>query len=238
MNSAAAPSTQALSGLLGAGSADAAATQPGTQTSAKQALGMGNFLTLFTTQLKYQDPTSPLQSHELAAQLAQFSTVEQLANLNASMKEVQAYLASLNNAQMIDLIGKEVVGASTTLRLVDGKVSSASYQTEAPATVTVRIFDEEGIPVRTLSVGQQPAGSYQVKWDGRSDAGAQLGNGNYTYTVDAVGVDGNPVKVKSTIRGTVYSFRLEDGVPRLILGGPDGVQLSAGEIQEVVRPSV
>ena len=55
-----------------------------------------------------------------------------------------------------------------------------------------------------------------MKWDGRNNNGEKLANGNYTYKVEAVGADGNQVDVKSTIRGTVYSFRLEEGVPYLI----------------------
>jgi flagellar basal-body rod modification protein FlgD len=238
MNTAAAQSTQALSGLLGTGSpaqAQAQAQATG-QASGTQSLGMGSFLTMFTTQLKYQDPTSPLQSYELAAQLAQFSSVEKLTELNTNMKEVQAYLASLSNAQMVNLIGKEVVAADNTIRLTDGKITNAAYQTADPADVTVRIYDSEGALVRTISAGQQAAGTYSVKWDGRNDGGETLSNGNYTYKVDAVGADGNQVSVKSTIRGTVYSLRLEEDGSYLILGSSDGIKLPVGKIQEVAQP--
>jgi flagellar basal-body rod modification protein FlgD len=240
MNTAATQSLQGLSGLLGTGSsapAQATDAQTSVQGASKQALGMGNFLTLFTTQLKYQDPSSPLQSHELAAQLAQFSTVEQLTTLNTNMKEVQAYLASISNAQMINLIGKEVVGTDSTLRLTDGKISNASYETAAPADVTVSIYNEDGVLVRTISAGQQAAGKHQVTWDGRNNTGQKLANGNYTFKVEAVGADGNQVDVKSTIRGTVYSFRLEDGIPYLVLGGADGIKLPVNEVQEITQPA-
>ena len=239
MNTAATQSLQGISGLLGTGSStstQATDAQTSAQSASKQTLGMGNFLSLFTTQLKYQDPSSPLQSHELAAQLAQFSTVEQLSALNASMKEVQAYLASISNTQMINLIGKEVVAADSTLRLTDGKISNASYQTAAPANVTLAIYNAEGVLARTLSAGQQAAGEHQVKWDGRNNNGEKLANGNYIYKVEAVGADGNQVETKSTIRGTVYSFRLEDGVPYLTLGGADGIKLPVNEVQEVTQP--
>jgi flagellar basal-body rod modification protein FlgD len=234
MNMAAAQSTQALSGLLGTGSPAQAQTTG--QMPGAQSLGMGSFLTMFTTQLKYQDPTSPLQSYELAAQLAQFSSVEKLSELNTNIKEVQAYLASLSNAQMVNLIGKEVVAADSTIRLTDGKITNGSYQTAAPADVTVRIYNSEGALVRTISAGQQAAGTYSVQWDGRNDGGEKLSNGNYTYKVEAVGADGNQVSVKSTIRGTVYSLRMEEGVPYLILGGSDGIRLPVNEVQEVTQP--
>ena len=239
MDTAATQSLQGLNGLLGTGSSTSAQVTDAltsAQGAGKPTLGMGNFLQLFTTQLKYQDPSSPLQSHELAAQLAQFSTVEQLSTLNASMKEVQAYLASISNAQMINLIGKEVVATDSLLRLTDGKISNASYQTAAPADVTVGIYNAEGVLVRTLSAGQQAAGTHQLTWDGRNNNGAKLPNGNYIYKVEAVGADGNQVETKSTIRGTVYSFRLEEGVPYLTLGGADGIKLPVNEVQEVTQP--
>jgi flagellar basal-body rod modification protein FlgD len=227
--------TQAVNSLLTVDSTQNAGTVSTGQTNPYNQLGMNSFLTMFTTQLKYQDPTNPLQSHELAAQLAQFSSVEKLTELNTNLKEVKSHLASLTNAQMINLIGKEVTGLNGTLQANDGKVSSASYQLDAPAVATVKIYDEDGVLVRTISMGPQAAGRYEVKWDGRNDAGKKVADGSYSSKVEAVDGEGKKFDIKATIHGTVYSFRLEEGVPYLILNGSDGIKLPISEVQEVMN---
>jgi flagellar basal-body rod modification protein FlgD len=227
--------TQAMNSLLAVDSAQTASTAGTSQTNPYNQLGMNSFLTMFTTQLKYQDPTNPLQSHELAAQLAQFSSVEKLTELNTNMKEVQSYLASLTNAQMINLIGKEVTGLNGTLQVKDGEVTGASYKLDAAADATVKIYDEDGVLVRTIKLGPQDTGSHEIRWDGRNDAGEKVGNGYYTAKVEAVDGNGNKLDIKPTIHGTVYSFRLEQGIPYLILNGPDGIKLPISEVQEVMN---
>jgi flagellar basal-body rod modification protein FlgD len=205
------------------------------QANAYNQLGMNSFLTMFTTQLKYQDPTNPLESYELAAQLAQFSSVEKLTELNNNMKEVQSYLASLTNAQMINLIGKDVTGPNGTLQVKDGQATSAAYKLNAAADVTVKIYDEDNVLVRTIKLGPQDAGSHEIKWDGCNDAGEKVAAGYYTSKVEAVDSDGKKLDIQPTIHGTVYSFRLEQGIPYLILNGPDGIRLPISEVQEVMN---
>jgi flagellar basal-body rod modification protein FlgD len=211
-----------------------AAAGPG-QANPYNQLGMNSFLTMFTTQLRYQDPTNPMESYELAAQLAQFSSVEKLTELNNNTKEMQSYLASLTNAQMINLIGKEVVGLNSTLQVKADKVSNASYQLNAASDVTVKIYNADNVLVRTITVGPQAAGSHDINWDGRNDAGEKVAEGFYTTKVEAVDGDGKKLDIKPTIHGTVYSFRLEQGIPYFILNGPDGIRLPISEVQEVMN---
>lgn len=87
-------------------------------------LGKDDFLKLFTSQLKYQDPLKPLESTEFTAQMAQFSSLEQLFNLNSSMERLVAYQMSLNNGFATSLIGKTV---KTTDDAVS-KVASVAFQ--------------------------------------------------------------------------------------------------------------
>lgn len=221
------------------GATATAATQ--TQTAgvySSSTLDQDAFLTLFTTQLQYQDPMNPMESYEMAAQLAQFSTVQELSNLNAQMLQVQAYLASINNAQMLETIGKEVIGVSDQMQLTDGVTSTSSYALEEPCDVTVTIYDEHDAVVRTMALGTQEAGTYQVPWDGLNDAGEAVENGSYRVEVKATDEDGQEQDVETTVSGTVYAFRVEDGMPYLILDGPEGVALSIGSVQEVHNPPV
>jgi len=201
-------------------------------------LDAGNFLTLFTTQLQHQDPSNPMESYELASQLAQFSTVSELAAINSLLQTQQTYLSSINNAQMIGTIGKEVVGQDNTIQLKDGQISKGSYTLDAAASVTVKITDDDGNVIRTLSAEEaKEAGSYDISWDGLDDEGNAVPNGSYHFDVEAVGADGEAMEVQETVRGIVTAFRVESGIPYLILGGSDGVKLPISAIMEVNEPA-
>ena len=254
MSTAVTQSIQALSNLFGTDSSSTS-TKASTQSSSTQntsntqstgstssssigskassQLGMDNFLTLFTTQLQYQDPTNPMDSYELAAQLAQFSTVEELTKLNSSIEDIETYLASLANAEMVNLVGKQVEASGNALQLNDGKITNASFETGSAANVTVRIYNEDGTLVRTQALGQQTAGSHTISWDGRNDAGTKVSNSNYTFKVEAVGADGNAISAQTKVEGTVSSVRLENGVSYLLLGGSNGIKIPATDIIEV-----
>ncbi len=209
----------------------------GSQTegvAGKKALDMNAFLTMFTTQLKNQDPTNPLESYELAAQLAQFSSVERLTLINSNLKEMQSYLASLNNSLMMGMIGKQVVGRSDSIQLNGSEISKGSYTLNTAADVTLKITDENGALVRTINVGSQNAGSYDVSWDGKNGSGQQMPDGTYHFQVEAVDASGRVLDITPTVSGTVYSLRLDEGIPSLVLGGANGVKLSINEVTEII----
>lgn len=205
------------------------------KSQSAQKMDMNGFLTMFTTQLQHQDPSNPLQSYELAAQLAQFSTVSELGQINKTLTEQQTNLSSITNYQMIGAIGKEVVGQDDTIQLTDGQISKGAYTLDAPATaVTVKITDSEGNVVRTMPLeGGQEAGSYNLSWDGLDDYGEAAANGAYHFDVEAVGEDGQAMEVQKTISNTVTAFRMESGVPYLILGGTNGIKLPVSAITEI-----
>lgn len=259
MSTAVTQSIQALSSLLGTDSsststkASTTSAKASTQSSSTQStsstssssigstasnqLGMDNFLTLFTTQLQYQDPTNPMDSYELAAQLAQFSTVEELTKLNSKIEDIETYLASLANAEMVNMVGKQVEASGNSIQLNDGKTTNASFEIGSAANVTVRIYNEDGTLVRTQALGQQTAGAHTISWDGRNDAGTKVSNGNYTFKVEAVGADGNAISAQTKVEGTVSSVRLENGVSYLMLGGSDGIKIPATNVIEVSQAS-
>jgi len=197
------------------------------------------FLTLFLTQLQYQDPTNPMESYEMAAQLAQFSSVERLAGINSSLSRLESALSSLGNSQMVGLIGKEVVAQSNTLRVTDGTASEATYSFDLasgdPATVTITISDENGSVVRTKTLTGQAGGDHKVAWDGLDDAGNKAPDGSYIFAVKAYDSIGNALDVTSTVTGLAYSYRLDQTSPYLILDGPGGVRVPTGNILAITQ---
>ncbi|MBI4620054.1 MAG: flagellar hook assembly protein FlgD [Desulfobacterales bacterium] len=87
-------------------------------------LGKDDFLKLFTSQLRYQDPLNPVEGAEFTAQLAQFSSLEQLFNMNKKIEELLTYQSSLNNSMAINLMGRNV----TTQDGSTGKVTGVNFE--------------------------------------------------------------------------------------------------------------
>jgi flagellar basal-body rod modification protein FlgD len=196
-----------------------------------------DFLTLFLTQLKYQDPSNPMESYEMAAQLAQFSSVEQLTQVNSNLLKLQSSVASSTNAQLMNLIGKEVTGTTSTIQWKDGQASTISYQLDSPAEVDIYVSDSNGNLIRTIKMTGQAAGSHDFQWDGKNDSGQTAAAGDYTCSIQSVDSSGITTDLTGTIRGQVYSFRLEGGSPYLIMNGQNGIRLPVGNILEVTDTS-
>lgn len=172
------------------------------------------FLTLLTTQLKNQDPMNPSDSNQMTTQLSQISTVSGIEKLNASMDKLLASYSETQNMQAAAIIGKTVLTAGNLLELgAGGAVGGVSL--EGPAErVTVTIKDAAGNVVQTAELGSQTAGVMNFMWDGKSDAGATLPAGNYSFSVKAVNAD-----------KAVVSTALQSGMVNALTLTKDGVSL-------------
>jgi flagellar basal-body rod modification protein FlgD len=199
---------------------------------------MDAFLTLFLAQLNNQDPTNPMESYELASQLAQFSTVEQLSTLNTEVASLESYLTSICNEQLVDMVGKQVTGVSDALKVKDGDVTACSYTLDSAASdVTVKIYDSDGDLVTTLSTGAQDAGTYSINWDGTDSEGNTVADGDYTCAVQMTDTSGAVSDLTTTVSGVVYSFIIDDGTSWLVLDNADGPKLSPSYITAVSTSS-
>ncbi len=70
-----------------------------------QDLDKDDFLQILITQLRHQDPTKPMEDREFIAQMAQFSSLEQMTNMSNQFTELSA---TLKGAQAMNLIGRKV----------------------------------------------------------------------------------------------------------------------------------
>lgn len=184
-----------------------------------ESMGKDDFLKLLVTQLKNQDPLQPMQSTEFAAQLAHFSSVEQLTNVNSKLETMLKYNESLTNAQAIGLIGKKVRASGNTVTLQEGAGAELHYTLSNDASdVVINIYDKDGKLVRSQALGGQQGGSQSYAWDGTDAAGNPSPPGNYRFEVKAKDGEGNDVGVTTLMEGAVTGITFKGGVVYLSVG--------------------
>ncbi len=161
------------------------ATKAGSSTgSSSGAIGQADFLTLMTVQLKNQDPLKPLDSQQFLGQLAQFSTVQGIEQMQAAMGSMASVMESDQTLRATSLVGHDAMVAASSVTLAPGAPLDGEITATSAGPVTLEITDANGNTVRTLSATAATSGALAFHWDGLTDAGAAATGG--TYTIKAV----------------------------------------------------
>ncbi|MCK5313070.1 MAG: flagellar hook capping protein [Desulfobacteraceae bacterium] len=183
------------------------------------ALGRDAFLTMMVAQLQNQDPLNPMQGSEFSSQLAQFSQLEQLMNLNETMISMQAAFEDNSDRDVTSYIGKEIIGDVDSMSVKNGSASEGYYSLPKPGEVRVEVYDSGGRVVKALYLGQRDMGPHSIQWDGTDSNGVLVPDGTYTYAVGAdmgYGYEEVATTVAGVVEGIVYSgdkpFLVVDGV--------------------------
>jgi flagellar basal-body rod modification protein FlgD len=181
------------------------------------------FLQMLTTQLKYQDPLSPMESSEFAVQLATFAGVEQQVLGNELLSGMSAQMATSNMAEVAGWIGQEVRVASPVA--FDGKPITISPN---PAAIADRaelvVRDSGGAELSRMAI---PVSADPVDWAGVTTDGAPLPSGTYRFEVVSYSGDEEILRETAEVYATVVEVRSQDGVNILMLDGGIGVPASA-----------
>lgn len=198
----------------------------------KKSLGKEDFLRLLVTQMQFQDPLKPMEQTDFTAQLAQFSSLDQLFSINDGLKALSDTQGGLSRFQAVNFIGKEVKASGNKIyRGEDATSATLGYSLNEEASgVIIDIFDRNGTEIRKIEVGPQDAGAHMVVWDGRDGAGALAPSGEYTFSVSARDFEGKHSEALTNIIGTVTGISFEEGVPYLLVGG---IRIPASNITEV-----
>jgi flagellar basal-body rod modification protein FlgD len=194
-------------GPIGAAAPTPVPTTP--QGTGSQEMGKDQFLKLLITQLRYQDPMDPSKPEEFASQLAQFSSLEGMQNIEKILTD-QSAASSLNTlALKADLgasfIGRDVLAAGNSLELKSDGPSAVQVEVgTGGGTLTLSITDSSGKQVATQDIGFRAGGRQTLNVD-------KLPAGDYTYSVTAKNAAGTDVPVTTYTSGIVDSVSFQNG---------------------------
>jgi flagellar basal-body rod modification protein FlgD len=177
-----------------------------------------SFLSLLTTQLKDQDPTSPVDPNQFTQQIVQMTGVQQqLLTNNLLTTLVGQGQGGMNGA--VGYIGKEVMATSANQNLSGGKATWDYQLASNGATANMTITNSLGQTVYTGAAPSLQAGLNTFTWNGKNSAGQQLPDGGpYTMSITAVDTNGSPVTAQSVVVGQVTSVQMDGGTPYLSIG--------------------
>ena len=168
-------------------SSAASTTSPTTVTNPNGALGKDDFLKLLMLELKYQDPTSPMDADKILTQTSQLATLESTTNTTTALEKLAAALTSSSQFTGISAIGK--IADTGSNAVLSTKGSTTDFELYFPNAVTsgkINIMDANGKILKTMNVGATGAGVAKYSWDGTDNMGTALDSGTYyiqsTYT--------------------------------------------------------
>ncbi len=186
-------------------------------TKSKNVLGKDDFMKLMMTQLRYQDPVNPMNHQEFAAQLAQFSQLEQLSGIGSGIQNLRQGLGEGSKLQALGMIGKNVQATGNEVELVEGRPVTFQYASVPDVKpVKVSIYDGGGKLVREMDIAKQIDGS-KVEWDGQTTDGMAVEPGKYSFRVYGVGKDGQSKEISSSQEGRVVGVEMDGANPVLIV---------------------
>lgn len=211
-------------GVYGSGTGSVAKTK-----SADETMGKDAFLKLLVTQLENQDPLNPTENTEFVAQLAQFSSLEGIQNLNTSLGDMKGGVDALQEFGSASLIGRNAKAESSAF-VYGGSPRKLGFTLDSDASsATLVITEPSGKVVREIDLGQLRAGYNEAEWNGASSGGAQANQGLYSFSVEARGSDNKPISSRTFIKGPVTGVSL--GANQAIY--VDGIEIPRDLVTEI-----
>ncbi len=201
-------------------------------TSNDQIMGKDDFLSLLVAQLEAQDPLNPMDSTNFTAQLAQFSSLEQLQNMNTTLSTIGTSQAILTNSQAVGFIGKTITALGDTFQVSNGVSQNLQFSLESDAAgLYAKIYDSSGNYVSQVELGATSAGEQSLTWNAQDYMGEQVPDGDYQFEVTAIDAYGNTVEVTQFASGVVTGVNFKDGQSYLQCGDRE---IAMGNVVQVI----
>ncbi len=205
-------------------------------STASSALDKDDFLQLLVTQLQHQDPLNPLDDKEFIAQLAQFSSLEQMNNVASGITAINETLAKQDSLSAANYIGKSVVADGNTISKLDSGITPVYFTlNDAASKVTVNVYDQNNNIVSTQTLNSMQAGEYNFSWDGLDYNGEAASNGKYSVYFSAEKADGSAALVDTEVTGVIVGISREGDGTSFTLS--DGRTVSFDDITMVTQVS-
>lgn len=212
INTVSSPKQPALQNAVAPGSSNVLATD------------FETFLTMLTTQAKYQDPLEPLDSSDYSAQLAQFSMVEQQVNTNELMQKLLDALGTPDMSGAVDWIGKEAL-VTGPAKFDGSPVTIAPNPPVAADEVTLIVYDATGAEVQRVAL---PTSAESYAWQGIDDAGNAFSDGEYSFAIEAKAEGEVLLTEPAYTYSRITEARIEGGQVLLVLDR--GFMIEAGNV--------
>ncbi|MFO8032444.1 MAG: flagellar hook capping FlgD N-terminal domain-containing protein [Desulfohalobiaceae bacterium] len=194
-----------------------------------------SFMKMLLTQLENQDPTDPMKDRDFVAQLAQFSSLEQLINLNDGMESMQEEQLQDRMLGAVSYVGQELRADGGQISKDDSGTSTVFYELEESAQdVVFDIYNQDDKIIDSVSQGPKAAGESSFNWDGTDYQGQEVEAGLYRVEPRAEGENGEELEVKTDISGKVEGVGMQE--ESIVLTLADGREVQLDQIKEVLPP--
>ncbi|MGZ3746090.1 MAG: flagellar hook assembly protein FlgD [Pseudobdellovibrionaceae bacterium] len=194
------------------------------------------FFKLMIAQMKNQDPTNPLKSHEMAAQLANFSGLEQRQNMNNTLTEMKMGQKPQENYQAINLIGKAVGGDSSKVTRSSGD-KEHEFRFSLPMAASeanIKVYNAEGEVVRSYDLKALKQGENKITWNGQDDRGQNMNPGEYRFAIEAKAGE-KKIAVKTDFDGIITGINYTNEGPVLLIGNQS---IKMRDVRKITDPSL
>ena len=201
----------------------------GTKAADPNKLDRTDFLNILVQQLKNQDPLEPMKNEEFAVNLAQFSQLEQLININNTLTG-GGNIGGGDVSSLAGYLGHEVLLADNTLSFSGGSSDSLALKLPQDASGLILEVTKAGTKGETqrIPLSGLAKGAHNISL---RDLG--VADGDYTFAVKGVSLGGAEFSVDSSVVGTVSGF-IPGPDPKLVVGDRE---VNPSSVKEVRLPS-
>jgi len=226
-------STNTASSSSSSASSASSSSSSSSAISASVQSEYNTFLTILTTELQNQDPTSPLDTNQFTSQLVQFSSLEQNLQTNSLLQQLVTNQTASQVNGALGYLGHTVQATGDQFQLAgtSGDSTTLAYSLASTATsATLNIVNSSGVTVRQITVDPS-SGAHSETFDGTDSSGDPLPSGTYTFSVNATDSKGTAVEATTYETGEVTGIDTTGGVVNLHIGG---VIVPASDVVQVI----
>ena len=161
------------------------------QREAVKKLGKDEFFKIMINQIQHQDPMKPYDNEQMAAQMAQFTALEQMVNVNQNLEKLTQAQTAQHGLGAAHLIGKYVTGDSSRVLHTEGRYTDLNFELPADAAkVSIALVNDRGEKVRELDAYDLKKGATRISWDGKRSNAMIAPSGQYLMQITAETANG------------------------------------------------